>query len=253
MLLIGSGTNPNASAGPFTGPSTFSEGNVMSSISSFTTSDGLENQILWTAYNINGGDNPTIQCNTANTVNPGPSKDYAGCYYVEITGANTLDQVAQSGQINYSGSTLTSPTITTTQPNEVIVCIASKSNGDGGFTSAGSGWNGLAFGSQGIEYKVVSAIGSYSCSMNLLVNNSVSDFAIAIASFYKGSGSPPTTSPCDVNKDGFTNVADVQGEVIQALGSAPCANDINQDGVCNVIDVQRVVNAALGGSCVVSP
>jgi len=57
-------------------------------------------------------------------------------------------------------------------------------------------------------------------------------------------------SACDVNKDGFTNVADVQGEVNQALGSAPCANDINQDGVCNVIDVQLVVNAALGGTCV---
>jgi len=64
---------------------------------------------------------------------------------------------------------------------------------------------------------------------------------------------PPTSSSCDVNKDGSTNVADVQGEVNQALGASACANDINQDGVCNVVDVQRVVNAALGGQCVTTP
>ena len=69
----------------------------------------------------------------------------------------------------------------------------------------------------------------------------------------KAMGPLPTYSACDVNKDGSTNVADVQGEVNQALGSAPCTNDINQDGSCNVIDVQRVVNAAMGGQCVTTP
>jgi hypothetical protein len=53
-----------------------------------------------------------------------------------------------------------------------------------------------------------------------------------------------------VNKDGSTNVADVQLEVNMTIGVAPCTADINKDGVCNVIDVQRVVNAALGGQCV---
>jgi hypothetical protein len=58
---------------------------------------------------------------------------------------------------------------------------------------------------------------------------------------------PPTTSPCDVNGDGLTNVADVQVEVNMALGIIPCTNS---SGVCTVVSVQRVVNAALGGSCV---
>jgi len=65
-----------------------------------------------------------------------------------------------------------------------------------------------------------------------------------------GSGS---SSACDVNKDGTTNVSDVQLEVNMALGVAPCTNDINTDGSCNVADVQRVVNAALGGQCVTGP
>ena len=57
-------------------------------------------------------------------------------------------------------------------------------------------------------------------------------------------------STCDLNGDGYTNVADVQGEVNQALGISACKNDINLDGSCNVVDVQRVVNAALGGTCI---
>jgi len=63
-------------------------------------------------------------------------------------------------------------------------------------------------------------------------------------------GSGTSFSPCDLNKDGTTNVMDVQLEVNMAIGVAPCTADINKDGVCNVVDVQRVVNAVLGGPCV---
>jgi len=60
-------------------------------------------------------------------------------------------------------------------------------------------------------------------------------------------------SICDVNGDGTANVADVQGEVNQALGISTCKNDLNQDGQCDVLDVQLVVNAALGGPCGTNP
>jgi lysophospholipase L1-like esterase len=59
-----------------------------------------------------------------------------------------------------------------------------------------------------------------------------------------------TTSACDVNKDGATNVVDVQQAVNQALQIAACAADINRDGQCTIVDVQRIVNAVLGGPCV---
>jgi hypothetical protein len=58
---------------------------------------------------------------------------------------------------------------------------------------------------------------------------------------------PPSISPCDVNGDGVTNVADVQLEVNMALGISSCTNP---GGTCTVVSVQRVVNAALGGTCV---
>jgi hypothetical protein len=58
---------------------------------------------------------------------------------------------------------------------------------------------------------------------------------------------PPSSTPCDVNGDSATNVADVQLEVNMALGINSCTNP---SGVCTVVSVQRVVNAVLGGSCV---
>jgi len=60
-------------------------------------------------------------------------------------------------------------------------------------------------------------------------------------------------SVCDLNRDGATNVVDVQLQVNAALGVTACTSDINGDGSCNVIDVQRDVNASLGGQCVLGP
>jgi hypothetical protein len=68
-----------------------------------------------------------------------------------------------------------------------------------------------------------------------------------IATPADNSGTPPPPSPCDVNGDGATNVADVQLEVNMALGISSCTNP---GGTCTVVSVQRVVNAALGGTCV---
>ena len=56
-------------------------------------------------------------------------------------------------------------------------------------------------------------------------------------------------SPCDLNKDGTVNAADVQLAINMALGVTPCSAQIGGIGVCNVAVVQRVINAALGAAC----
>ena len=56
-------------------------------------------------------------------------------------------------------------------------------------------------------------------------------------------------SPCDINRDGKTNVADVQGMVNESLGGTSAANDLNRDGVVNVVDVQIVLNGVLNLGC----
>ena len=57
-------------------------------------------------------------------------------------------------------------------------------------------------------------------------------------------------SPCDLNKDGSVNVADVTLAVNMALGLSSCTASITGTGGCNVVMVQRVVDASLpGGTC----
>jgi hypothetical protein len=57
-------------------------------------------------------------------------------------------------------------------------------------------------------------------------------------------------SPCDLNKDGSVNVADVTLAVNMALGLQTCTANVTGTGGCNVVLVQRVVTAALpGGTC----
>jgi hypothetical protein len=58
-----------------------------------------------------------------------------------------------------------------------------------------------------------------------------------------------SSSPCDINIDGFTNVADVQLIINEALGVTIGIHDLNHDGAVNVADVQKVINAALGLGC----
>jgi len=66
--------------------------------------------------------------------------------------------------------------------------------------------------------------------------------------------SDPTTiipyfSPCDVNRYGTTNLADIQQVINEALGLGVAVDDLNGDSLVNVTDVQIVLNAALGLGC----
>ena len=67
-----------------------------------------------------------------------------------------------------------------------------------------------------------------------------------LASGAPGHATPPT---CDVNHDGAVNIVDIQLEINQALGRAPCTSDLDSNGTCDVVDVQRVITAALTGQC----
>src|SRR5579862_682446 len=67
------------------------------------------------------------------------------------------------------------------------------------------------------------------------------------------SGEAASLSKCDINGDGLTNIADVQGLINEALGVTAAVHDLNADGTVNVVDIQIVVNAALGAGCAVDP
>ncbi len=58
-----------------------------------------------------------------------------------------------------------------------------------------------------------------------------------------------TLSPCDVNQDGSTNIADVQMAIGGALGAGRAALDLNNDGTVNITDVQIALDAVVGRGC----
>jgi Galactose oxidase, central domain len=96
---------------------------------------------------------------------------------------------------------------------------------------------------------------SYDAKNNLLVGLNYGGVQNIEAWELTLSGTPPPPPPppqasCDQNKDGVTNVIDVQLAIPQALGTAACSTaDLNGDGACTILDVQRIITAALGGVC----
>ena len=56
-------------------------------------------------------------------------------------------------------------------------------------------------------------------------------------------------SPCDLNRDGAVDSADVSLAVDMALGSTACTANVEGQGNCTVLTVQRVMNASRGRGC----
>jgi len=59
-------------------------------------------------------------------------------------------------------------------------------------------------------------------------------------------------SPCDVNRDGKTNIIDAQDMINEALGVTSPGNDLSGDGAVNSVDVQIDIDAVIGLGCMAS-
>lgn len=77
--------------------------------------------------------------------------------------------------------------------------------------------------------------------------------SLAGAAVVTGSGSVaaiPVANPCDITGDGKVDIADVQAQVQQAIGAAPCTTgDLVGQGKCDIVSTERVIDAALGQGC----
>jgi hypothetical protein len=104
---------------------------------------------------------------------------------LEIAGVSTLDQIASSQLLSSSATTITSPSITTTHANEILLCLASEAQpiaGGAHFTGVNSPFTLVTFGNQAIGYRVVTTPGTYSCTVTRA--GGTQDETIAIVSFY---------------------------------------------------------------------
>jgi hypothetical protein len=76
-------------------------------------------------------------------------------------------------------------------------------------------------------------------------------FLLAGALWISPAARAQSFSPCDLNKDGVINGADVTLAISMALGTATCTANLEGVNTCTVITVQRVVNASQSQTCVV--
>ena len=136
------------------------------------------NTRLWTGFSV-GSTTPTF------TFNLNAGGQTIGGIAIEITGASALDQIASNQLLSSSSTIMTSPSITTTHPNEILLCLASEANpiaNGAHFTGVNSPWTLLTFGNQAIGYIVAATPGIFSCTVTRAPGTQ--NETIAIASFY---------------------------------------------------------------------
>jgi uncharacterized repeat protein (TIGR01451 family) len=154
-----------------------------------------------------------------------------------VTVGNTTGAPSTSGQV----------TLTETVPSGLtLVSMAGTSWACGGTTCSRS--DSLLAGKTYPAITVTVNVGATAASPQINTV-SVSGGGSATATASDSTTVISLYSPCDINEDGITNVADVQSIINEALGVTQAANDLNGDGSVNVADVQIVINAALGLGC----
>jgi hypothetical protein len=136
------------------------------------------NSRIWTGFS--GGSTTPTYVNNLNSYG-----QTIGGVALEFAGVTTLDQSASNQFLNSSATTLTSPSITTTHPNEIVLCLGSESlpiAGGAHFTSVNGPFSMITYGNQIIGYMIAYSPGTYSCTVNRA--GGVQDETLAIISFY---------------------------------------------------------------------
>ena len=87
------------------------------------------------------------------------------------------------------------------------------------------------------------------CNMNWQKKSRTALFVTLLSLSVFASGQ---NNPCDLNRDGVVDNADVALAVDMALGTTACTASFEGTGTCSVLTVQRVTRASRGQGCSVS-
>jgi hypothetical protein len=101
----------------------------------------------------------------------------------------------------------------------------------------------------GASYPLITVTVNVAATAAATLNSQATVSAVGSLSLIASALTTIVPFTCDINSDGATNVADVQIEINEALGTMSAVNDLNHDGAVNVADVQKLINAALGLGC----
>jgi hypothetical protein len=195
---------------------------------------------IWFAKNVAGGA-------TSITINPSGSIASGNAVIWEFSGADRTAPLGQTAILNSQpASTTPVGAAVSAAAGDVIVTTSVVGNAVTG-TYAGNPFVNDALNSGNPwAHLLVSAAGTYSAKWNQTASATYNNSTVA----FKAAAPAVTSSACDLNKDGATNVVDGQLAVNMSLGLTTCTANIAGAGVCNSTVVQRVMNAALGSSCV---
>lgn len=144
-------------------------------------------QYIWVAQNVTGG---TLNAITVNTTGGG----ITSLCILELSSCAFLDQVSQQGQnTNSSADGVTSPSVTTRVATELILGLGSTKSSQNGFTITGTGYTNIQRGTQEIEYKNVTSIGSYTATS---ATGATTSCVMGVMAF--AAASPPPATPSTV-------------------------------------------------------
>jgi Domain of unknown function (DUF4082) len=195
VLVVACTYNPTY--GRCTAPPTDTEGNSFVLASSKEAASGTAGQKIYYAVNITGGTNDTITCYS----DPITS---VSCIGVEIAGVNALDQGSDSTQATGSGLSPASPTVITTQPNEILLGFGAIDPGSSStFSAYGTGWTGIVRGSAEAEYQSASSTGGYTATGSV---SSAEAWVMGVVAFYQA---PPIALNPQTVASGFPSIGTV--------------------------------------------
>lgn len=212
---------------------TDTEGNTYTLVSTKEHVSDEAGQKIYQALNIVGGTNATVTCHSDLVTS-------VACVGVEIGGVSVLDQGADATQTTGTSTSPLSPSITTTQANEILLGFGAVNPGCSctytGTPSAG--FTMITAGSQMAEYRIVAATSSYTAGGT--VTPSI-EWVMGIVSYSAGGGGgggggtgPTITSAAPVVNQAatFQFTADAAGSWAcsgtTATGTATsCAGSIN--------------------------
>jgi hypothetical protein len=185
---------------------------------------------------------------TSITISPFPDGGNGAAVIWEFSGADADSPLDRAAVLD-TQPPATSPvgaSVTTTTPGSLVVTILGSLGSLAGLAPGSAFSADALFFGAGWAHRIAGGPGAYAAQWSTTLDGHHS-----VTASFKAAATASSANPCDINRDGVVNIADVQRVANMSNQIEPCTANINGPGVCNQTTVNRVVNAALGQACVV--
>jgi hypothetical protein len=151
----------------------------------------------------------------------------------EFSGIDQTAPLDRTAVLNSQAPTalVTGAAVTTTSSPEVVISIANVSGSLTGIASGNGFTNDSTLFASGWAHAITSSTGTFAAQWNQTAAGSFDSSTVSFKAASSGTA-PPTTTACDINKDGSVNVVDVQ---LAAGNYVSCSNGAFQTFYSQVV------------------